>query len=545
MIFKQRKKKAGIPKGNKKQPRSRKALLTNLTFLVLSCILFFECYLYIKIPPNPSFFEQQLRKLRGKITLTFSPKPPPDHSRNIPGTDLEEKSPKVANKKQAALSKLNPKVKKELVQTNHSSEQIPTSVTPSSPPARSFSLPDVENMFHFDQEQNAFVVHSINFLPVEPFDSDEFYRLLAVLNKTSGNFAGDFKRGSIKNILNDADYNEYHDAYTQLDESYPDIYLWTFLTSKEAKLKFFGYLLKKYSDENAEWHYYEKDKADCTQFSERTYFFMYPGEIIIEDQEYFNFLFDNEENLIERKKNINKIPTMAYATIERFYFQDLVEHLECDQVRGHAMVAFKLTSGVGSWFVGEPQNGNFANLFYLDSIIPAPAGLTFKTSSILTLGKIKIPYNPTGEAVIVKRHLKSFIGKGTPNRVDILTEEPTVILHMLKKYVEQEHSDKEYVVNEFFELIKDALNSKQEMSLVQLQENASKAMDIFLSELERVTKEANTQENPEDTIMEFSTDLERRANLFSYTAGKQDKNYIENLLHFINHFRATALSKLQ
>jgi len=78
------------------------------------------------------------------------------------------------------------------------------------------------------------------------------------------------------------------------------------------------------------------------------------------------------------------------------------------------------------------------------------------------------------------------------------------------------------------------------MSLVQLQENSSKAMDIFLSEMERITEEANTQENPEETIMEFSNDLERRANLFSYTAGKQDKNYIENLLHFINHFRGSC-----
>jgi hypothetical protein len=219
MIFKQRKKKADIPK-NRKQPRSRKAFIKNLTFIVLSCILFFECYLYIKIPPNPSFFEQQLGKLRGKITLTFSPKPLPDHSRNIPETDLEKKSPKISNQKHAVLSQLNPKVQNEPVQTNHSSEQKPISVAPSSPPSRSFSLPEVENMFHFDQEQNAFVVHSINFLPVEPFDSDEFYRLLAVLNKTSGNFGGDFRRGSIKNILNDADYNEYHEAYTQLDESH-------------------------------------------------------------------------------------------------------------------------------------------------------------------------------------------------------------------------------------------------------------------------------------------------------------------------------------
>ncbi len=450
----------------------------------------------------------------------------------------------MPNKKYVTFSKLNPKVEKELEQINNSPQQKTMSVVSPSFASRKFSLPDAENMFHFDQEQNAFVVHTINFLPVEPFDSDEFYTLLAVLNKTNANFAGDFERGNIKNILNDADYSEYHYAYTQLDESYPDVYLWTFLTSEEAKLKLFGYLLKKYSEENAQWHYYEKDKADCTQFSERTYFFMYPGEIIIEDQDYFNFLFDNEENLIERQKNINKISTMAYATIERFYFQDLVEHLECDQVKGHAMVAFKLTSGVGSWFVGEPQNGNFTNLFYLDSILP-PSGATIKTSSILTLGKIKIPYNPTGEAAIVKQYLKSFIGEGKPNRVDILTKEHSIILHIFKKYVEQENSDKESVVNKFFELIMEALNSDQEMSLVQLQENSSKALDIFLSEMERVTKKANTQENPEETIKEFSKDLESRANLFSYTVEREHDTYIDNLSHFINHFRAMALSKLQ
>ncbi len=72
------------------------------------------------------------------------------------------------------------------------------------------------------------------------------------------------------------------------------------------------------------------------------------------------------------------------------------------------------------------------------------------------------------------------------------------------------------------------------------------ALDIFISEVERTIQESDSQQYPEEIIMNFAKDLEMKAEYFTYLEKREnDDTYIDNLSYFINHFRAMALSKLQ
>ena len=108
---------------------------------------------------------------------------------------------------------------------------------------------------------------------------------------------------------------EYELAYNEIDMSYPDYYVWPYFTNREAKTNFFLYLFSKYAADNKKWRSYEKDVSDCSQFSQRVYLLMYPGEVSMEDEQYFRFLFSDESTREERKKLCNKIPNVFYVSL--------------------------------------------------------------------------------------------------------------------------------------------------------------------------------------------------------------------------------------
>jgi len=112
------------------------------------------------------------------------------------------------------------------------------------------------------------------------------------------------------------------------------------------------YLFTKYAKDNKNWKLYEKDVSDCTQYSQRVYLFMEPGEVFIEE-DYFKFLFLEERHIEERKKLCNKIPTVLYTLLEPYILK------KEEDVLGHAMISFAPDEKWDQLILGEPQTGEF------------------------------------------------------------------------------------------------------------------------------------------------------------------------------------------
>ena len=153
-------------------------------------------------------------------------------------------------------------------------------------------------------------------------------------------------------------WNEYNEAYKKIDLFYNDTYIWPYFSNTEAKTNFFLYQFTRYSADNEHWRFYEKDKSDCTQFSQRIYLFLYPDEIYMPDTNYFQFLFSSMSNRAERKKLCNKIPEVFYTTIFPYILKEDPSEQFFDGT-GHAMISFAPDNNPVNWILGEPQNGTF------------------------------------------------------------------------------------------------------------------------------------------------------------------------------------------
>ena len=152
---------------------------------------------------------------------------------------------------------------------------------------------------------------------------------------------------------------EYELAYNEIDTSYPDYYVWPYFTNREAKTNFFLYLFSKYAADNKKWRSYEKDVSDCSQFSQRVYLLMYPGEVYMEDEQYFRFLFSDERTREERKKLCNKIPNVFYVRLTPYF---LKRDSSTSPLSGHAMISFAPAGSLQDVILAEPQSGFFENL---------------------------------------------------------------------------------------------------------------------------------------------------------------------------------------
>jgi|GEM_PF-2764353 len=156
---------------------------------------------------------------------------------------------------------------------------------------------------------------------------------------------------------------EYKAAYSEIDLFYPDSYIWPYFTNPEARANFFLFLFTKYADDNKNWRSYEKNKSDCSQFSQRIYLMLSPDEIKIQDEEYFRFLFSNPKAREERKKLCNKIPTVFYTTLTPYLLKKIRSTFFSSSPSGHAMISFApqghLSRGV---ILAEPQSGDWESL---------------------------------------------------------------------------------------------------------------------------------------------------------------------------------------
>ena len=150
-------------------------------------------------------------------------------------------------------------------------------------------------------------------------------------------------------------YNEYQKAYDIIDTYYFDVYVWEHLTNATARKNLFLHLFTKYAQDNKNWKLYEKDVSDCTQYSQRVYLFMDPGEVFIEE-DYFQFLFSEDRAIKERKKLCNKIPTVLYTLLEPYVLK------KEDYISGHAMIAFSPDEKLDELILGEPQTGEFRSI---------------------------------------------------------------------------------------------------------------------------------------------------------------------------------------
>jgi hypothetical protein len=153
---------------------------------------------------------------------------------------------------------------------------------------------------------------------------------------------------------------EYELAYNEIDRSYSDYYVWPYFTNREAKTNFFLYLFSKYAADNKKWRTYEKDVSDCSQFSQRVYLLMYPGEVSIPDEEYFRFLFSDESTRVERKKLCNKIPNIFYVRLTPYILK--MSRSSDSPPPGHAMISFAPDGSLQDVILAEPQSGAFENL---------------------------------------------------------------------------------------------------------------------------------------------------------------------------------------
>lgn len=384
-------------------------------------------------------------------------------------------------------------------------------------------LAHISSMFTYDEEKNAVVIDTIPGVAYSPFYSNDFVELFKVLDK---------------NTHGEPYYKEdvYRDAYQKMDKNYSDVYIWAFLTNKWAKFNLFAYLLKKYSLDNKRWSPYREDKADCTQFSERAYFFMYPGEIVIRDIAYFEYLFSSETSIMERNKHINKIPTVFYARIRPFIFQDIFGKVPKESNKGHAMVGFSTSRSVGSrWIIGEPQNGNIAILNDLRSILPERLKIE---SNVFTFGTIiDVPADAKQEPNITST-VMGFTYYNNPHiSMEMLSTNSANMLDLFKKYAEsQSGSRKSAAVNKIFDFLEYKIStaSNGNLALINLQEWTSTALNIMIRELEAIKPSS-----ADDIMLKAVEDIEKEGDKRGYMESKN------NMAFYISQLGSIVRSKLQ
>ncbi|MEW5803801.1 MAG: hypothetical protein AB1847_17040 [bacterium] len=149
---------------------------------------------------------------------------------------------------------------------------------------------------------------------------------------------------------------DYEHAYNEINMFYPDYYIWPYFTNREAKTNFFLFLFNKYAKENKRWRSYEKDVSDCTQFTQRIYLMLNPGEVHMDDEQYFRFLFSDEGTRQERKKLCNKIPHVFYTQLDPY----VLKRIRFDSpLSGHAMICFAPDGSLQDVIIAEPQSGDF------------------------------------------------------------------------------------------------------------------------------------------------------------------------------------------
>ncbi|MGA1796743.1 MAG: hypothetical protein ACMUIL_12880 [bacterium] len=200
---------------------------------------------------------------------------------------------------------------------------------------------DLADIAYYDESRKSYVLNEIDLYHARKIPGG-LVSLLKVLNRKD--MPSDYFR-----------WGEYQAAYEEIDLLHHDAYIWPFFTNPEAKTNLFLHLFTRYASDNQTWRTYEKDKADCSQFSQRIYLFLSPEEIHIPDEDYFAFLFSDPENRSERKKLCNKIPGVLYTTIIPY----TLKREGTSPPEGHAMISFAPDDNPDHWILGEPQSGAF------------------------------------------------------------------------------------------------------------------------------------------------------------------------------------------
>ncbi|MGA1791846.1 MAG: hypothetical protein ACMUIM_10195 [bacterium] len=229
----------------------------------------------------------------------------------------------------------------------------------------------LEDIAVYDPIRQGYILKDID-LFIKDDIRDDLLSLLKVLNRKD--MPPDYFRS-----------HDYQTAYREIDLFYHDTYIWPFFTNTEAKINFFLHQFSRYAADNEEWRYYEKDRSDCSQFSQRIYLFLSPEEIFMPDRNYFLFLFSNMENRAERKKLCNKIPAVFYTTLTPYVLKKDFQGTS-PPVQGHAMISFAPDNQPKNWILAEPQNGTFIR--YGEDVTGILSEEYTQHSLICKLGKI-------------------------------------------------------------------------------------------------------------------------------------------------------------
>jgi hypothetical protein len=268
----------------------------------------------------------------------------PDGTEKIPQREKEDSENKKAkdedlnqrqNHQPEAVHENMEKDKSTLLGTLDSSESL-----------KDLRIPELtlDDIARYDQFRKGYILKKIDLFKRKKIGED-LLSLLRILNRK--NMPPDYFQ-----------WHEYNEAYKEIDLFYHDTYIWPYFSNIEAKTNFFLYQFTRYAADNEQWRFYEKDKSDCSQFSQRIYLFMSPDEIYMPDRAYFHFLFSNMGNREERKKLCNKIPDVFYTTIVPYILKEDPSEQSVDD-NGHAMISFAPDNNPENWILGEPQNGTF------------------------------------------------------------------------------------------------------------------------------------------------------------------------------------------
>ncbi|MGA1841163.1 MAG: hypothetical protein ACMUIU_11110 [bacterium] len=216
----------------------------------------------------------------------------------------------------------------------------------SSGPAKDSSIPKLtlNDIAIYDRSSKGYVLRKSDLFKRNRIGED-LLSLLSILNKK--NMPPDYFQ-----------WHEYDKAYKEIDLFYNDTYIWPYFSNTGAKTNFFLYLFTRYAADNEKWRSYEKDRSDCSQFSQRIYMLLSPDEVYIPDGDYFRFLFSSMNNRLERKKLCNKIPDVFYTTLKPCILNKDSSGQSIYN-KGHAMISFAPDNNPENWILGEPQNGTF------------------------------------------------------------------------------------------------------------------------------------------------------------------------------------------
>jgi len=225
----------------------------------------------------------------------------------------------------------------------HNSQTEHNKISDSDYPPLEINLADIA---YYDPLQNAYVLKKSDLFTTNEEVTGDLLSALKILNKK--NMPSDYFSSP-----------EYESAYNEISNFYPDTYIWPYFTNMPAKRNFFLFLFTRYSADNKTWRAYEEDVSDCSQFSQRIYLLLYPGELSVEDEKYFHFLFSNRKNREERKKLCNKIPNIFYTIVTPYILKKTAhEH----PASSHAMISFAPDNNLEKLILGEPQSGAFESI---------------------------------------------------------------------------------------------------------------------------------------------------------------------------------------